>query len=80
VKFNLSRAFKIKMKSLTRHHVEIGIPELHISGVETSQLICEFLLKGEALRARFPLEEPIIFEVADLRETDIMSIRVLQGR
>jgi hypothetical protein len=68
------------MATLTRHHVEIQVPELHISGVVTENLHCEITLKGETVKAKYPQDKPAQFEVSNLTDKDVVKIKVMENR
>ncbi|MEE4248757.1 MAG: hypothetical protein V2I33_25550 [Kangiellaceae bacterium] len=44
------------MKSLTRHHIEVLVPELHIAGIEQENLSCEIQIKGDQVLSKYPQE------------------------
>ena len=47
------------MSGQTRHHVEIAIPEIHISGADLSSLSAEISLKNETTKCKFPISDPV---------------------
>ena len=68
------------MKGQTRHHVELAIPEIHISGADLSSLQAEISLKTETVKCKFPFVEPVSLEVNNLTESDKLLIQVKEGR
>ena len=68
------------MSGQTRHHVEIAIPEIHISGADLSSLSAEISLKNESVKCKFPISDPVALEVNNLTESDKLNIRVLENR